>query len=68
MANGLVKGNGVAKKLRSVIHLSLCDTLPAYGLIADMAFSYAWNGVRLLLLLLLLLSSFFTDIPGSSCS
>ncbi|KAJ6588439.1 CPSF A subunit region-domain-containing protein [Mycena capillaripes] len=42
-ANGLKK---VAKKTRTVTHLSLCDTIEAYGSIADMAFSLAWNGDR----------------------
>ncbi|KII91367.1 hypothetical protein PLICRDRAFT_696440 [Plicaturopsis crispa FD-325 SS-3] len=35
-----------AKKTRSVINLSMCDFLPAYGSIADMAFSLARNGDR----------------------
>ncbi|KAK7451137.1 mRNA cleavage and polyadenylation factor subunit [Stygiomarasmius scandens] len=34
------------KKTRSVIHLSLADSLPAHGPIADMAFSLAKNGDR----------------------
>ncbi|KAF7341963.1 Protein CFT1 [Mycena venus] len=41
--NGLKK---IAKKTRTVTHLSLCDTLEAYGSIADMTFSLAWNGDR----------------------
>ncbi|KAJ7747964.1 CPSF A subunit region-domain-containing protein [Mycena maculata] len=44
--NGLANGNRVAKKTRTVTHLSLCDTLEAYGSIADMSFSLAWNGDR----------------------
>jgi len=32
-------------KTRSVIHLSLCDSLPAYGPISDLAFALAKNGV-----------------------
>jgi hypothetical protein len=43
--NGLQNGDNTAKGLRSVIRLSLCDILPAYGTIADMAFSLAKNGV-----------------------
>ncbi|KAJ7164986.1 CPSF A subunit region-domain-containing protein [Mycena filopes] len=42
-ANGLKK---IAKKTRTVTHLSLCDTIEAYGSIADMTFSVAWNGDR----------------------
>ncbi|KAJ7094010.1 CPSF A subunit region-domain-containing protein [Mycena belliarum] len=34
------------KKMRTVTHLSLCDTIEAHGSIADMAFSVAWNGDR----------------------
>ena len=45
--NGPYKTNDVARKRRSVIHLALCDSLPAYGAIAEMAFSYTWSGVRL---------------------
>lgn len=38
--------NNVAKKkTRTVIHLSLSDSIPAYGPIADIAFSLARNGV-----------------------
>ncbi|KAH7925063.1 hypothetical protein BV22DRAFT_1119797 [Leucogyrophana mollusca] len=32
-------------RTRSVLHLSLCDALPAYGPIADMTFSIAKNGL-----------------------
>lgn len=35
-------------KKRTVIHLSLCDSLPGYGPISDMAFSLAKNGVNML--------------------
>ncbi|KAG7452675.1 uncharacterized protein BT62DRAFT_989773 [Guyanagaster necrorhizus] len=38
--------NGVTKKKRTVIHLSLCDTLFAYGPISGVAFSVAKNGDR----------------------
>lgn len=44
--NGPINGSGIMKKKRTVIHLSLCDTLAAYGPIADIAFSLARNGVR----------------------
>ncbi len=37
--------NGVVKKTRTVIHLSLCDTLFAYGPISGVTFSVAKNGV-----------------------
>jgi cleavage and polyadenylation specificity factor subunit 1 len=47
LANGLTNGSQKPKKTRIVTHLSLCDTLEAYGSIADMTFSVAWNGVRL---------------------
>ncbi|ESK98097.1 cleavage and polyadenylation specific protein [Moniliophthora roreri MCA 2997] len=41
-ANGLSK-----KKTRSIIHLSLCDSIPSHGPIADVAMSVARNGDRL---------------------
>ena len=44
--NSLYNSNGTTKKMRSVLHLSLCDNIPAYGPIHDMAFSLARNGVR----------------------
>ena len=46
-ANGAA-ANGVvaATKKRTVVHLSLCDAIPAYGPIADMTFALAKNGVR----------------------
>ncbi|THU96462.1 hypothetical protein K435DRAFT_664536, partial [Dendrothele bispora CBS 962.96] len=34
------------KRTRSVIHLSLTDSIPAHGPIMDMAFSLATNGYR----------------------
>ncbi|KAJ7481615.1 CPSF A subunit region-domain-containing protein [Mycena latifolia] len=43
VANGLTRK---PNKTRTVTHLSLCDTLEAYGSIADMTFSVAWNGDR----------------------
>ncbi|KAG6899927.1 hypothetical protein C0993_005229 [Termitomyces sp. T159_Od127] len=42
--NGYANGK-VAKNTRTVIKLSECDSLPAYGPIADMTFSLARNGV-----------------------
>ncbi|KAI0731786.1 CPSF A subunit region-domain-containing protein [Fomitopsis betulina] len=47
------RGNGTAAngvvattKTRMVMHLSLCDAIPAYGPIADMTFALAKNGDR----------------------
>lgn len=54
--------NGMSsKRMRAVIRLSLCDSLPAYGPIADMAFSLARNGVRTILIVetLIIYFSFF---------
>ncbi|TFK49248.1 hypothetical protein OE88DRAFT_1662681 [Heliocybe sulcata] len=45
-SNGHVNGSTENVKKRSVIHLSLCDTLPAHGPIADLTFSIAKNGDR----------------------
>lgn len=45
--NGVHDARGAAKKTKTVIHLSLRDSLPAYGPIASMAFSLARNGVSL---------------------
>ena len=45
VANGLANGHTASKKMRTVIHLSLRDSLPAYGPIASMTFSLARNGV-----------------------
>ncbi|KAI9568018.1 CPSF A subunit region-domain-containing protein [Boletus coccyginus] len=44
-ANGTVAGVHPSRT-RSVIHLSLCDSLPAYGPIADMTFSLSKLGER----------------------
>lgn len=43
----LAQSNGVASapETRSVLHLSLCDTLQAYGCINDIAFTLTRNGV-----------------------
>ena len=45
VANGLGNGHAASKKMRTVIHLSLRDSLSAYGPIASMTFSLARNGV-----------------------
>ncbi|KAF8970332.1 CPSF A subunit region-domain-containing protein [Flammula alnicola] len=44
--NGQTNGQVTVKKTRTVIHLSLRDSLPAHGPIASMAFSLAKNGDR----------------------
>ncbi|KAF8631110.1 hypothetical protein AX17_005155 [Amanita inopinata Kibby_2008] len=44
-ANGAADGR-IAIKTRTVIHLSICDSVPAYGPISDLAFSLARNGDR----------------------
>ncbi|KAL4078098.1 CPSF A subunit region-domain-containing protein [Scleroderma yunnanense] len=44
-SNGTVTG-GAVSRTRSVIHISLCDSLPAYGSISDMTFSLAKIGER----------------------
>lgn len=36
----------MAKKTRTVLHLSLCDAIPGHGPISDLTFSLAKNGVR----------------------
>jgi cleavage and polyadenylation specificity factor subunit 1 len=45
VANDVTNGHTTSKKMRTVIHLSLRDSLPAYGPIATMTFSLAKNGV-----------------------
>jgi cleavage and polyadenylation specificity factor subunit 1 len=45
VTNRLANGHNALKKTRTVIHLSLRDSLPAYGPIASMTFSLAKNGV-----------------------
>ncbi|KZT18929.1 hypothetical protein NEOLEDRAFT_1142724 [Neolentinus lepideus HHB14362 ss-1] len=45
-SNGHVNGSADNVKKRSVVHLSLCDTLPAHGSISDLAFSVTKNGDR----------------------
>ena len=54
VANGLANGHAASKKIRTVIHLSLRDSLPAYGPIASMTFSLARNGVGFQLFLTIL--------------
>jgi cleavage and polyadenylation specificity factor subunit 1 len=44
-----VARSSISKMTRTVIHLSLSDSLPGHGSIADMAFSLARNGVLILL-------------------
>ena len=43
--NGSGHGATSASKKRTVVHLSLSDSLPAYGPINDFTFSLAKNGV-----------------------
>ncbi|KAK7059173.1 mRNA cleavage and polyadenylation factor subunit [Paramarasmius palmivorus] len=45
-ANGGEATSTAAKKTRSVIHLSLCDSIPSHGPISDIAMSAARNGDR----------------------
>lgn len=44
-AQQLINGHAAAVEMRSVIHLSLCDAIPAHGTIADMTFALTRNGV-----------------------
>ncbi|KAL6307058.1 CPSF A subunit region-domain-containing protein [Sparassis latifolia] len=44
--NGNLNGVAVTSKRRTVVHLSLCDSLPAHGPISDMTFALAKNGDR----------------------
>jgi hypothetical protein len=62
VANGLANGHAASKKTRTVIHLSLRDSLPAYGPIASMTFSLARNGVGFQLYLTILAPIFFHRI------
>ena len=52
--NAVAGGNVAPVELRSVIHLSLCDSLPAHGPIVDMTFALARNGVCTLIFTLTL--------------
>lgn len=45
-AQGSTTGAGTLLKKRTVVHLSLCDSIPAYGPISDITFSLARVGVR----------------------
>ena len=45
VANGLANSHTASNKMRTVVHLSLRDSLSAYGPIASMTFSLARNGV-----------------------
>lgn len=49
---GTANGHTASKRMRTVIHLSLWDSLPVYGPIASMTFSLARNGVGFQLLAL----------------
>lgn len=65
--NGTAVGAGASQKTRTVVHLSLCDSIPAYGTISDMTFSLARVGVRLNRVRIVYVP-FLTEIfPGSSC-
>ena len=44
-ANGGTTGSSALVRKRFVVHLSLCDALPAYGPISDMTFALTRNGV-----------------------
>ncbi|KAI0938339.1 hypothetical protein AcW1_001910 [Taiwanofungus camphoratus] len=44
--NGSLNGATTISKKRTVVRLSLCDSLPAHGPIADIAFTLAKNGDR----------------------
>ncbi|KIP11832.1 hypothetical protein PHLGIDRAFT_98931 [Phlebiopsis gigantea 11061_1 CR5-6] len=46
LVNGTAVGAGSSMKTRTVVHLSLCDSIPAYGTISDMTFSLARVGDR----------------------
>ncbi|CAL1708463.1 unnamed protein product [Somion occarium] len=45
-ANGTANGLVSTRKTRSVVHLSLCDSIPAYGPICDITFAVTRNGDR----------------------
>ncbi|KAI0777316.1 CPSF A subunit region-domain-containing protein [Trametes elegans] len=45
-ANGMTNGVSDSVKKRTVVRLSFCDAIPAYGPICDMAFGIARNGDR----------------------
>lgn len=45
LAKGATNGVSVPYRKRTVVHLSLCDSIPGYGPISDMTFSLTKNGV-----------------------
>lgn len=45
-SNGAADGRNAVRKTRTVIHLSICDSVSAYGPVLDLAFSLARNGDR----------------------
>lgn len=45
-AEGAAEGRSAVRMTRTVIHLSICDSVAAYGIVTDLAFSLARNGVR----------------------
>ncbi|KIL64860.1 hypothetical protein M378DRAFT_77599 [Amanita muscaria Koide BX008] len=44
--NGAADGRGPAKKKRTVVHMSISDSVPAYGPVSDLTFSLTKNGDR----------------------
>ncbi|KAI0313592.1 CPSF A subunit region-domain-containing protein [Amylostereum chailletii] len=46
LVNGIAPKAKAKTKMRTVIHTSMCDYLPAYGPISDLTFSLAKNGER----------------------
>ena len=68
VTNRLANGHNALKKTRTVIHLSLRDSLPAYGPIASMTFSLAKNGVGRLFSTITYYTSSHRLFKGSSCS
>ncbi|KZT66632.1 hypothetical protein DAEQUDRAFT_714689 [Daedalea quercina L-15889] len=46
VSGATVNGMAAASKKRTVVHLSLCDSIPAYGPIADITFALTKNGDR----------------------
>ena len=43
---GAAEGRSAVRKTRRVIHPSICDSIAAHGLVTDLTFSLARNGVR----------------------
>lgn len=52
---GAAEGRSAVRKTRTVIQLSICDSVAAHGLVTDLAFSLARNGVRFI--------SFLINLP-----